>query len=113
MTEPILEVLHVPECPNLLPLLDRVREVTALPVTTREVHSEAEAVAWGMAGSPTLLVDGVDPFAEAEGCECGLSCRLYRDESGRITPTPSADQIRLAISRAQEPPRVDSDPGQD
>ena len=40
---PILEVLHVPDCPNLAPLLARLRAVTDLPVTTREITNAADA----------------------------------------------------------------------
>lgn len=61
-----LEVLHVPDCPNLRPLLDRLRQVTGLEVYTREISTTEEAVALGMAGSPTLLINGVDPFAEPD-----------------------------------------------
>jgi hypothetical protein len=95
-----LEVLHVPDCPNLEPMLSRLAEVTELPVATRVVASDAEAVRFGMAGSPTLLIDGVDPFVEAGGCECGVSCRLYRDHDGRIVAAPSVEQLREAIAAA-------------
>jgi hypothetical protein len=91
-----LEVLHVPDCPNLAPLLERLRQVTDLPVTTREITAESEAATFGMAGSPTLLVDGRDPFSHAEGV-CGIACRLYRDERGRPVPTPSVAQLRDAL----------------
>lgn len=93
-----LVILHVPGCPNLAPLLEGVTQVTNLPVIHREVTTEAEARELGMAGSPTLLVDGVDPFALADGCASGLSCRLYRDPQGRIVPAPSIDQLRAAIA---------------
>jgi hypothetical protein len=110
---PAIEVLHVPECVNLGPMLERLREATALPVTTREVRTEAEAAAWGMAGSPTLLVDGLDPFAQAQRCECRVSCRLYRDENGQITPAPSVGQIRDALARAETThPPATSCPGE-
>ncbi len=33
----------------------------------------------------------------------GLSCRLYRDARGQITPAPSVNQIREAIAAAQAP----------
>jgi alkylmercury lyase-like protein len=92
-----LEVLHVPDCPNLLPLLERLAQVTDLPVVTRVIETDADATQFGMAGSPTLLVDGVEPFAAAGECECGVSCRLYRDDDGRIVPAPSVEQLRVAI----------------
>lgn len=95
-----LEVLHVPDCPSLPPLLDRLREVTDLPVTTRVIDSSAEAAEFGMAGSPTLLIDGVDPFATPDPCDSGVSCRLYRDQDGLIVPAPSTAQLRDAIAAA-------------
>jgi hypothetical protein len=91
-----LEVLHVPGCPNLAPLLERLRLVTDLPLTTREITTEAEAAGFGMAGSPTLLVDGRDPFAEPER-SCGIACRIYRDEHGRAVPAPSMARLRDAL----------------
>jgi hypothetical protein len=50
-----------PDCPYLETLLDRLGEVTQQPVMTHQIASEEEAAARGMAGSPTLLVDGIDP----------------------------------------------------
>lgn len=99
-TSPTIEVLHVPDCPNLAPMLDRLREATDIPATTREVRSEADARALGMAGSPTLLISGVDPFASEDACECGISCRLYRDEDNHIVPAPTVDQLRAALADA-------------
>jgi hypothetical protein len=96
-----LEVLHVPDCPNLSPMLERLAQVTDLPVVTRVIDSDAEAARFGMAGSPTLLIDGVDPFTSRDQCECGVSCRLYRAENGRIVSAPSVEQLRDAITAAR------------
>ncbi|TDO56699.1 alkylmercury lyase-like protein [Kribbella sp. VKM Ac-2571] len=100
-----LEVLHVPDCPNLAPMLQRLTEASDLPVTTRLIETDANAAEFGMAGSPTLLIDGVDPFAAGDdcGCGCGVSCRLYRDRDGRIVPAPSVEQLRAAIGAAGQP----------
>jgi hypothetical protein len=98
-----LEVLHVPNCPNLSPLLERLAQVTDLPVATQVIETDADAERFGMAGSPTLLVDGVDPFADGEECGCGVSCRLYRDDAGRIVSAPTVEQLRVAISRDRPP----------
>lgn len=46
-----------------------------------------------MRGSPTLLVNGADPFA-AHGQAPSLSCRLYPDGKDGV---PSEDQLRLAL----------------
>jgi len=71
-----LEVLHVVDCPNLQPMLERLRQVTDRPSITREIDSNAAAAAFGMAGSPTLLINGRDPFPHPnlQGCR-GRSCR--------------------------------------
>ncbi|MFG1909525.1 alkylmercury lyase [Kribbella sp. NPDC048928] len=91
-----LEVLHVPDCPNLHLLLDRLAAVTPVPVRMRLIESEADAERFGMTGSPTLLVDGVDPFGT--GDQVSLSCRLYRDASGKSVGVPSVDQLRSVTS---------------
>ncbi|MGH3460080.1 MAG: hypothetical protein ACRDP9_01275 [Kribbellaceae bacterium] len=93
-----LEVLHIPDCPNLTPLMERLAEVTALPVTTRVIRTDAEGAADVMAGSPTLLIDDVDPFTATGDADCGVSCRLYRDPAGRIVSAPSVEQLRDAIT---------------
>ena len=82
-----LEVLHVADCPHLPLLLQHLAAAADLPVTTRLIETEAEAAQYGMTGSPTLLIDGVDPFGGQAGS--GLSCR--------ITPTPSVDQLATAL----------------
>lgn len=92
-----LEVLHVPDCPNLAPMLERLAQVTDLPVVTRVIEREADAARFGMAGSPTLLVDGADPFAAERECGCSVSCRLHRDDDGRIVSAPSVEQLRAVL----------------
>lgn len=103
-----LRVLHVPDCPNLATMLTRLREVTDLPVATREIATEAEAVSEGMAGSPTLLINGVDPFRTTGRMDGALACRLYPDEHGHPAPAPDTARLRHAITDA-----VASAPGGD
>jgi hypothetical protein len=99
-----LEVLHVPDCPNLPVLLERLHAVIDLPVTTRAIDTSAAAAAAGMHGSPTLLINGHDPFPTPPGWECGVSCRLYRDEHGHPVGAPSPTQLRDALASASHPP---------
>lgn len=87
-----LEVLHVPDCPNLLPLLERLAQVTDLPINTRMIESPADAERFGMAGSPSLLIDGQNPFAI--GAVPSLACRLS---------VPSTKQLREAINSSGQP----------
>lgn len=98
-----LTVLAVPGCPNAPVLGDRLAAAldgrAGVTIAHQVVADEGEAVRWGMNGSPTLLIDGVDPFAEP-GQPPGMSCRLYRDEEGRLSGAPSVGQLRQAIEQA-------------
>jgi len=68
-------------------------------VKRRLVDSEEVASELGMAGSPTLLVDGRDPFTEPAR-STSVSCRLYRDETGHLAGAPSVAQLRRALDSA-------------
>jgi predicted DsbA family dithiol-disulfide isomerase len=98
-----LTVLAVPDCPNAPVLGDRLAAVldgrAGVLVSQQVISDEGEAARWGMHGSPTLLIDGADPFAEP-GQPPSLSCRLYRDENGQLSGAPSVGQLRQAIERA-------------
>lgn len=98
-----LIVLAVPGCPNSPVLKDRLAAVlddrAEVSVLHQVISDEAEAARWGMHGSPTLLIDGVDPFAEP-GQPPSLSCRLYRDDNGETSGAPSVSQLRQAIEQA-------------
>ncbi|MEU0603376.1 hypothetical protein ABZ484_34895 [Streptomyces sp. NPDC006393] len=99
-----IEVLVVPDCPHQQLAEKRLREVLAaagLPdtsFTTRMVTDEAEAERTGFTGSPTILIDGRDPFAE-RGAVPSLACRIYRSPAGPAG-APSLDQLRRALEAA-------------
>jgi hypothetical protein len=99
-----LTVLAVPGCPNAPVLTERLAVVLHgrddVPVSYEVISDEAHAASWGMHGSPTLLIDGADPFAEPSQPPT-MSCRLYRDDSGQTAGAPSVAQIRLAFERAE------------
>lgn len=93
-------VLAVPGCPNATLLDERLAQVLDgrrdVSVTHRVIEDEQEAAGQGMHGSPTILVDGTDPFAEP-GQSPTVSCRLYRDRGGRVDGAPSVSQLREVI----------------
>jgi hypothetical protein len=100
-----ITVLTVPYCPNALLVRERITAALdgrQAPVELIEVRQEAEAARWGMTGSPTVLVDGVDPFAVA-GAPASVSCRLYRDEKGRAGGAPSIEALRQAFAGTAGP----------
>lgn len=94
-------VLSVPDCPNAPLLMDRLRQVLAgrseVTVVSRVVADQAGAERGGMHGSPTLLIDGVDPFAAADQ-PCSLSCRLYRHPGGYVDGAPSLAELRVVVA---------------
>ena len=98
-----LIVLAVPGCPNAPVLEDRLAAVlngrAGVSVSHQVICDEDEAARWGMHGSPTLLIDGADPFAEP-GQGPSLSCRLYRDDGGQASGAPTVGQLQQVIEQA-------------
>ena len=91
-----LTVLAVPGCPNAPVLEDRLAAVlggrTGVSVSHLVISGEDEAARWRMHSSPTLLIDGVDPFAEPGSCRaCPVGC---------TSGAPSVGQLRHAIEQA-------------
>lgn len=95
-----LRILSVQDCPNVVSLRQRLAEVLVgredATVTIEVIDTAEQAARFGMNGSPTLLVDGIDPFAQP-GQEPSMSCRLYRDETGTSTGAPSVTQLRTVL----------------
>lgn len=87
-------------CPNWRTAERRILRVLAeLPgldarLVRERVETQEDAERLGFRGSPTVLVDGRDPFPAGS---IGLSCRVYRTERG-VAGAPSADQLRRALS---------------
>lgn len=101
-----LQILYVPDCPNTGLLRARLEQALTgqdtVDVQLHVIHDQDEATAFGMTGSPTLLIDGVDPFAEA-GQPTSMSCRLYPDQDGAVCRTPSVAELRAAITHDTPP----------
>jgi hypothetical protein len=100
-----LILLTVPDCPNAAAFAERLAAALAgrpgVTVTRREIADERAAAQAGMHGSPTLLINGTDPFV-SHGIAASLSCRLYRDEAGRTGSVPSVEALRQAIAAASD-----------
>jgi hypothetical protein len=102
-----VEVLVVPDCPNAETTATVVRRaldefgLSAVPITTVLVTSQEQAEQAGFVGSPTIMIDGRDPFADTSQ-KPALTCRLYRD-GATLTGTPPAEHVRRAIQSAIGP----------
>jgi len=98
-----LQLLYFDGCPNWHLADDRLQkaldelgskvEVERVLVSTRE-----EAEAWSFHGSPSVLVDGKDPFAERKA-DVGLSCRLYRTPAGPAGAPTVAQLVEVLAGR--------------
>lgn len=101
-----ITVLTVPGCPNATVVKERIAAALAgraAAVDLVEVTDLDQAARWGMTGSPTVLLDGVDPFA-VPGAEPTVSCRLYRGTSGGpVEGSPTEDGLRQALEAAGLP----------
>ncbi|HEV7756674.1 MAG TPA: DUF302 domain-containing protein [Mycobacteriales bacterium] len=80
-----MTLLYFDGCPNWRQAEDHLRTAlrrvgaSDVVVRRREVCAVDEAERLGFGGSPTVLLDGVDPFAEP-GVGALLSCRVYRED---------------------------------
>jgi hypothetical protein len=79
-------LLYIEGCPSWRVAADNLRAALRAVgrtdrVDCRVVETAEEADAIGFAGSPTVLIDGHDPFA-APTAGVGLACRVYRTPEG-------------------------------
>jgi hypothetical protein len=110
---PLVEVLHVPDCPHYRGALALVEQVLAelgidAELRTNLIGDQAAAERTGFPGSPTIRVDGcdVEPGTEPPA-SYALACRLYRHEHGPAGQ-PAENWIRDALwaaaGRTDAPP---------
>jgi glutaredoxin len=92
-----VSLLYFDGCPHCNVADQRLREALAsvgqryADVRYRRVSTPEEAVAAQFRGSPTILVNGHDPFLD-RASPVGLSCRLYRTPDG-LAGSPTVEQL--------------------
>ncbi len=97
-----ITLLYFEDCPNWKLADQRLTAIAAergdITVTRHLVDTLAEAERTQFHGSPSILVDGVDPFAEP-GSGVGLSCRRYLTPEG-YEGAPTFEQLRAVLADA-------------
>jgi hypothetical protein len=97
-----ITLLYFEDCPNWKIADERLSAIAAeradIRMTRHLVETPAEAERTRFHGSPSILVDGVDVFAEP-GSEVGLSCRRYPTPDG-YQGAPTLDQLRAVLADA-------------
>ena len=96
-----LTIRYLDGCPNwevARERLDQALEVLGRgnqSVDLERVESDEDAQRLRFRGSPTIIINGVDPFS-AEDAPVGLSCRVYMTETG-LEGAPSLEQLLRAL----------------
>lgn len=94
-------LLYFDDCPNWKVADDRLatvaRDLPDVIVTRQLVGTPEEAERVRFHGSPSIMVDGVDIFADADA-PVGLSCRVYQTPNGPAG-SPTVEQLRAAMTR--------------
>ncbi len=91
-----IRILYVEGCPHVQPLVDEVLDLCGsrgdVTVTTRDIAEANDMERLIFHGSPTLVIDGHDPFDATEG-PVEASCRLYRGEDGLWRGYPTREEV--------------------
>lgn len=94
-------VLYFSGCPTWTTALERVHAAAAhagveVSVSVLAVETDEDATRVGFTGSPTIWVDGTDPFARLDAVPA-LACRVYATADG-LAGSPTVDQLAAALA---------------
>lgn len=97
-----ITLLYFEDCPNWKVAEERLTALASergdIRLIRHLVQTQAEAERTGFHGSPSILVDGVDVFAEPDSA-VGLACRRYRTPDG-FEGAPTLEQLRAVLADA-------------
>jgi hypothetical protein len=95
-----IELRYFDSCPNWKIADERLREAmkaegvgNSITYTKVETFEDAERLQF--IGSPSILINGVDPF-KPEGAEPGLACRVFATEDGP-QGSPTVNELRTIL----------------
>ena len=99
-----ITIQYFDSCPGWRVVDTRVKELVRqhgldADLTYQLIDTPEAAEEYQFTGSPTLLVDGRDPF-KTDLTPIGLACRTYMTPTG-LAASPSVDQIREALGVKQ------------
>lgn len=97
-----IELLAVPDCPNEADAVELITTAVAdarllATVTRTLIATPEQARQRGFVGSPTILLNGADPFAQPDAV-VALACRLYSTPDG-VRGIPTLPELRQALER--------------
>ncbi len=88
-------------CPNWKVTEGRVKSIIEehgldVDLEYQQIETPEDAEQYQFAGSPTLLIDGLDPFGSGDLAPVGLACRTYMTDAGP-SASPSVEQLEEAL----------------
>ena len=93
-------LLYFDDCPNWKITDQHLRTLATerpdIVIERRIVDTIEAAEASRFRGSPSVIIDGSDAFADADQ-PVGLSCRMYQTPDG-FAGSPTLDQLRAATA---------------
>lgn len=98
-----VELLYFDGCPNWQAtdqLLQELAAVYGFTLTRQLVETPEQAEAVSFRGSPSVLIDGRDVFAD-EDAPVGLACRVYDTPDGPVGEPPRGE-LEQALKQAAE-----------
>ncbi|WP_176749652.1 hypothetical protein [Mycolicibacterium grossiae] len=108
-----MELFVIPDCPYAT-LAETLLRVTlnelglpSVPVLTTVIDTHAEAIRRGFMGSPSIEINGIDPWAQPDG-KPALACRLYPSSTGLPTQYSLAQALCAAVLNEPSPSAVRS-----
>jgi hypothetical protein len=104
-----VQVQYFADCPNWHLAVERLDAVSAdlrldVAIELVAVTDEKDAERVGFHGSPTILIDGTDPFAVGSEAT-GMACRIYPTPTGP-QGVPTLEMIHHALTAAARKRRV-------
>lgn len=97
-----IELLVVPDCPNEAAAAELITSAVAdtrvrATIIRTIIASPDQAQRRGFTGSPTILLNGSDPFARPDA-PVAMCCRLYSTPEG-LRGVPALRDLREALKR--------------
>ena len=93
-------LLYFDDCPNWKVANEHLEaltgEICGLEISRVEVTTPEDAERHRFRGSPSVLIDGRDPFADPDD-PVGLSCRVYQTPDGPAG-SPTLSQLREVLT---------------
>lgn len=102
-------LLYFDGCPNWQPAAELLERLAAVfpdvVVQGVTVDTDEQAQRLRFRGSPTIVIDGIDPWA-TQGSEFGLTCRIFATPTGPAG-CPTWDQLVDAVTSVRATPSSD------